>query len=387
MTTSNESTAPIIPNFEADAHTLAAFDEAWTQYQTRVLSEAEEKTRATFARDRAVIRAEIALAGSELIDRRFKADQALKTYAFRYPHRIENNQPQPPSFWEQVFSIGTAGWMFRRTTVTATNVREALIERRRKEAEEVELEQRLQRDLTTQDEELRKSFHTDEGVAAFHAQPGMAELHQHVEAIEAERADYAARLADGNVAATEQRDRDFAQHKIKALEIPCAGVTIVRVARYGELTYYVLRDLKSHLFQLAYDPRLEFLIDVVFEVYRVGEAHHVRLVPGVGGLPMSLADHYAANFPDQAEARSQLRKHRTALQGPRTGIPPMDFHLSLDDDTNEQDLIELLAVFAQTFAPESAANQDGTAAALHADAIAAALDAAFAVPAEPPPEA
>lgn len=348
VTTPNESAVPIIPDFAADARTVAAFDAAWTSYQNRLLHEAEERLRSEFTKQRSVIRAEIATAGALLIDKKFKADRAFKTYAYRYPHRIHQGRAFKPSFWDQLFSFGMAGWMYRRTITTAADVVEAQSQRERKENEEVELEQRLQRDLIAQEESLKKSFHTDEGIAAFHAVPGIAEMHQHVTEIQAERERYAARLADADVSPIEQRDREFAEHNIQQLQIPSAGVAIVRLARYDDFTYFILRDLKGNLFRVAYDPRLEPLVHVVFDLYRYMNTAYVRLSPGVGGLPTSLADHYAANFPDRLDAHAKRREERAALDVPRGDVPPMVFHVTLDDETNEQDMVELLATFAQS---------------------------------------
>jgi hypothetical protein len=346
MTTSNDGAGSNIPDFEKDAQSLAAYDDARVRYERREAGEADSRTRSSFEKKRAAIRAEIAVAASLLEEKKLKADKALKTYAARYPHRFEKNKPLQPSFWETLFSFGNAGRMFNRTQTLAKEAVEAQSLRRRKEHDEEELEQQLKRAIYLQEDAIKKKLESPEGQAAFHARPGVAVLHKRVQEIKAERAAYAARLEKGDVAPPEQRDREFAERKISQLEAPFAGITIIRVARYGSLSYFIVRDLERRLFHLAYDPRLEPLIETVLDVYRIADSYEVRLAKGDNGLAMTVADHYAKNFKDEEVARSEYRRARTALRTPRTDIPPMTFV-----DTTESQLLDLLATFARTIGP------------------------------------
>jgi hypothetical protein len=352
MTTTHDSSGPVIPDFEKDAQSLAAYDEARVRYERREASDADSRTRAGFNKKRDAIRAEIAVAASLLEERREKAEKALRTYVTRYPHRIDRNKPLKPSFWESLLSFGTAGRMFNRTVTTAADAVAAQSLRRRKEHDEEELEQQLKRALYLQEDAIKKKLDSPEGLAVFHQRPGVAVLHKRVEEIKLERARYAQRLEKGEVAPPEQRDREFAERKILLLEAPFAGMTIIRVARYGSIAYYIVRDLERKLYHLAYDPRLEPLIDNVFDVYRLADAYEAKLSRGADNRPLAVADHYAANYKDEEVARSEYRRARTALRQPRTDIPPMTFV-----DTNEGQLIELLATFARTIGPGAMAAQ------------------------------
>lgn len=352
MTTSNEGTGPIIPDFEKDAQSIAAYDDARVRFERREAGDAEARTRATFAKKRDAIRAEIAVAASLLDERRQKAEKAFKTYAARYPHRVDRNKPMKPSFWESLFSLGSAGRMYNRAVLTAADAVAAQSLRRRKEHDEEELEQQLKRALYLQEDAIKKKLEGPEGIAAFHARPGVAVLHKRVEEIKTERARYAQRLEKGEVPPAEQRDREFAERKIGQLEVPFAGVTIVRVVRYGDLSYFILRDLERKLYHLAYDPRLEPLIENVIDVYRLADSYETRLARGADGRPMAVADHYNTNFKDEEVARSEYRRARTALRAPRTDLPPMTFV-----DPAEQQVIELLATFARTIGPGAMAAQ------------------------------
>jgi hypothetical protein len=344
--TTHDSSGPVIPDFERDAHSIAAYDEARVRYERREARDADSRTRAGFNKKRDAIRAEIAVTASLLEERRIKAEKALRVYAVRYPHRIDRNKPLKPSFWESLLSFGTAGRLFNRTVTTAAEAVAAQSLRRRKEHDEEELEQQLKRALYLQEDAIKKKLESPEGLAAFHQRPGVAVLQKRVEEIKLERARYAQRLEKGEVAPPEQRDREFAERKILLLEAPFAGMTIVRVARYGSLAYYILRDLERKLYHLAYDPRLETLIDNVFDVYRLADAYEAKLSRGADNRPLAVADHYAKNYRDEEVARSEYRRARTALRQPRTDIPPMTFV-----DTNEAQLTEILATFARTVGP------------------------------------
>jgi hypothetical protein len=346
MTTPHDGSGPVIPDFEKDAQSIAAYDEARTRFERREASDAENRTRAGFTKKREAIRAEIAVAASLLEERRIKAERALKQYAQRYPHRIDRNKPLKPSFWESLMSFGSAGRMYNRTVTTAADAVAAQSLRRRKEHDEEELEQQLKRALYLQEDSIKKKLDSPEGITAFHARPGVGILHKRVEEIKAERAKYTARLEKGDVPPQEQRDREFTERKIGVLEAPFTGITIVRVARYGSLTYFILRDLERKLYHLAYDPRLDSLIENVIDVYRLADSYEARLAKGVDGRPMPVADHYAKNYKDEEVARSEYRRARTALRAPRTDLPPMTLF-----DANESQLIELLALFAKSVGP------------------------------------
>lgn len=341
--------APVIPDFQADAEAVTAYDEARVAYLAHEASVAEERTRASFASRRAAIRSEIDTAASLHDGRKAMAEEALWQYALRYPLRVTGDKPSSPSFWETLWSFGFANRMYKRALVTAAEVENAKARRRRLEQNEEELEHQLQRALYLQEEARKKNLELpDGGLADFHAQPAIAALRARVEAINAERGRFAARLAAGEVSHVELRDREFAQERISPLEAPCDGVTIVRVARYADLTYFILRDLEGKLYALAYDARLEALIDSVVDVYWLVDGFRVRATAAPTGWPMTIAEHYAATFKDPDDARYAYRAERAALAVARNDVPPMTYRRNLEARDDEGDLIAILAQFAQT---------------------------------------
>ncbi len=373
--TTHEHTGPQVPDFEKDAQTIAAYEEARLRFERREANDAESKTRAAFAKKRDAIRAEIAVAASLLEERRAKAHKALAQYAARYPHLVERNKPMKPSFWESLLSLGSAGRMYRRAVQSAADATAAQSLRRRKEHDEEELEQQLKRAIYLQEESIKKRLESQEGIDAFHARPGVAVLHKRVEEIKAERAAWKARLERGEVTPEEQRDREFMERKITHMEAPFAGVTVVRVVRYGNLSYFLFRDLERKLTFLPYDPRLEPLIEHVFDVYRIADTFEAKLAKGQDMRPLPVLQHYITNYKDEEVARAEFRKARTALRAPRADLPPMNV-----TDPTEQMLIEVLVQFARTLGPATLAAQAIGAPTLHetaADAAAAGDQPAF----------
>jgi hypothetical protein len=348
VATSVGSLDPIIPDFEKDAAAVAAYNDARVLYERGIASDAEERARTTYEKKRAFIRAEIAAAASFVDERKENAERALRTYVTRYPRRRDGNKPVKPSFWEMLVSLGWAGWLFERAVVTADEAVKAQSRRQRWQRDEDELEAHFCRTLYLEEDARKKFFQGPEASAAFHARPGVANLRKRVAEIKQERTQYASRLENGEVSATEQRERGFAEEQISPLTLPFVRMTIVRIARYGDLTHFILRDFEGKLYDVGYDPRLEPLIDNVLDAYRVADCYEMRLSPGRSGRPMPVADHYAACFKDEELGRSEYRQAREALSRRRTDVPPMTFHMSLQVESNEHDIVELLASFAQT---------------------------------------
>jgi len=356
LTTPNEESQPVregpeIPDFEKDAATLSTYKEAKQRFERREVQDAETKVRSQFAKRREAIRAEIASAGMLLEQRIEKAHKALTDYARRYPRNVDRTKPLKPSFMESLFSLGAAGRMFRAVTKANADATEAQSLRRRKEHDEEELEQQLKRALYLQEDALKRRLGSPEMTDQFHRRPGVEQLWERVQEIQKERATYASRLGLGEVTPLEQRDRDWAERKVRHLEVPFSGMLIVQVISYGDLHFFILRDKEKGLFALPYDPRLEPLLDQVFDFYRIAESHEAKLHKGADNRPFTALDHYFANFKDEEVARHEYRKARTLLRQPRELPPPA----SIDEET-DRTIVDVLANFVKTIGPPAVAN-------------------------------
>src|SRR6202008_4459892 len=112
-----------------------------------------------------------------------------------------------------LFSFGAAGRAFRNIGRLNTEVNESQNRRRRLEHDEEELETQLKRALFLQEDSLKKRLEAPEAIEQFHKRPAVQILYARVQEIEAERRQYAERLAKGEVPADEQRERDFVERK------------------------------------------------------------------------------------------------------------------------------------------------------------------------------
>jgi hypothetical protein len=190
------------------------------------------------------------------------------------------------------------------------------------------------------EESIKKAMETDSGLAEFHERPEIAALYKRTQRINKERAAYEKRLERGGVSDEEQRDRGMAEFKLTYLELPLMGAIIAKVARYGKLNYFQLRDLTRKECLLSYDPRLDPLRNSVVDIYSVAGAVAAKLKRNDNGTAFRVADHFKACWRNQDEAEELYGQHRAALREDR-GLPKME-----PRDENEAEIIERLASLA-----------------------------------------
>lgn len=333
-----------IPDFDKDAATIASFEDARRRFERREMQDAESRLRSQYTQKRDAIRAEIALSGQLLDQRVERAQKAFAAYAASYPNNVDGKRTIKPSLFQVIFSLGRASRLYNGAVRATQAVTEAQSLRRRKEHDEEELDQQLKRALYLQEDSLKKRLTAPEGHEDFHKRPGVELMWKRVQEIQAERAAYAARLERGEVPPMEQRERMFTEFKVHVLEAPFSGALIVKVLSFGDMHYFLLRDLERRLYSLPYDPRLEALFDQVIDVYRIADSFEVKLTRRDDGKPFTALDHYFACYKDEEVARAEFRKARTALRTQRN-FPAMP-----TIDGGEEMLVNLLAGFARTIA-------------------------------------
>jgi hypothetical protein len=135
----------------------------------------------------------------------------------------------------------------------------------------------------------------------------------------------------------EQRDRAMGEQKLTPTELPIMGAIIGKVARFGKLSYFQLRDLEKKESLLSYDPRLDPLRNCVFDVYSVAGAVAAKLKRNDNGTAFRVADHFKACWRNQDKAEELYGQHRAALREDR-GLQPME-----PRSENEAEIIERLA--------------------------------------------
>jgi hypothetical protein len=176
----------------------------------------------------------------------------------------------------------------------------------------------------------------------------MAAVKAKVDAIEAERADYAERLAAGRVTQRELRLRAFAMEDIKPLPLPASGVMFYRIDAFGPEAFFVLRDARKQLHALPYDRRLESLLGGVYDINRSGKEFAVaRTMQSNGKIPMSLLEHFTkCDGPDGEAIQAAYKRHQEFAKEARS-------YATLNEgDAHEAAAIELFAAFAEASAPK-----------------------------------
>jgi hypothetical protein len=132
----------------------------------------------------------------------------------------------------------------------------------------------------------------------------------------------------------------MSEQKLSFTELPVMGAIIGKVARFGQLSYFQLRDLERKESLLSYDPRLDPLRNCVFDIYSVAGAVAAKLKRNDNGTAFRVADHFKACWRNQDKAEELYGQHRAALREDR-GLAPMEPRNEI-----EAEVIERLANLA-----------------------------------------
>jgi hypothetical protein len=311
-----------IPDFEKDEREQTVYEDAKRRYQRQLISSAENAIQTSFAQKREQLQKEIKNARSFEDERRASALHTTRLYANSYPHHVDKRGVTPPSFFENLFSFGRAGRLYRAAFV-AGEALEALRTAIRKREEALgALESQLSRAIYLKEEQIKKSLETEAGINEFHERPEIKPIFSRVEKIRKERESYGKRLEAGEVTDEEQRDRAMAEFKLTFAELPLTGAIIAKVEHFGTLTYFRLRDLEKKETLLSYDPRLDGLRNAVFDVYAVAGSVAAKIRRNDNGTAFRVADHFKACWRNQDTAEEMYSAHRAALREDR-GLAPM----------------------------------------------------------------
>jgi hypothetical protein len=331
-----------IPDFEKDERDLGAYEDAKRRYNRQQLSSAETAIQTSFSQKREQLQKEIKNARSFEDERRASALHTTRLYANSFPHHVDKRGIQPPSFFENLFSFGRAGRLYRAAFVSSEALEALRTAIRKREEALGALEGQLSRAIYLKEEQLKKAMETAVGINEFHERPEIKPLFLRTEKIHKERKDYEERLERGDVTDEEQRDRGMAEFKLTFTELPIMGAIIARVARFGNLTYFQLRDLEKMETLISYDPRLDGLRNAVFDVYSVAGTVAAKIKRNDNGTAFRVADHFKACWRNQDKAEELYGAHRAALREDR-GLAPMTAR-----NDGEAEIIERLVGLAQS---------------------------------------
>ena len=326
-----------IPDFTQDAKDLDTYEDAKRRYQRQQLASAETAIQTSFAQKRDQLSREVKNGKSFEEERRAAAQYTTRQYANAYPIHVDKKGVNPPTFFENLFSFGRAGRLYRAAFVAAEaldSLRQAM---RKREEQLGALDEQMKRAIYLKEESIKKSLESEAGLNEFHERPEIKPVHKRIEKVKKERADYEKRLERGVVSDEEQRDRAMAEQKLVPTELPIMGAIIGKVARFGNLSYFQLRDLEKKESLLSYDPRLDPLRNCVFDVYSVAGTVAAKLKRNDNGTAFRVADHFKACWRNQEKAEELYGQHRAALREDR-GLAPMEPRTE-----NEAEIIERLA--------------------------------------------
>jgi hypothetical protein len=330
-----------IPDFERDAKDLETYEDAQRRYQRQQLASAETAIQTSFAQKRDQLQREIKNGKSFEDERRAAAQYTTRQYANAYPIHVDRKGVNPPTFFENLFSFGRAGRLYRAAFIAAEaldTLRQAM---RKREEQLGALDEQLKRAIYLKEESIKKSLESESGLNEFHERPEIKPIFKRIEKIKRERADYEKRLERGVVTDEEQRDRAMSEQKLTHTELPIMGAIIAKVARFGNLSYFQLRDLEKKESLLSYDPRLDPLRNCVFDVYSVAGTVAAKLKRNDNGTAFRVADHFKACWRNQDKAEELYGQHRAALREDR-GLAPME-----PRNASEAEIIERLANLSQ----------------------------------------
>jgi hypothetical protein len=329
-----------IPDFEKDEREINAYEDAKKRHLRQKLSSAETTIEASFKARREQLLAETRSARSFEEERRASAMHTTRVYANAYPHRVDKKGVNPPGFWENLFSFGRAGRLYREASLATEALDQLRTAIRKREEQLGALDGQMERAISLKHDAIKKSMESASGIAEFHERGEIAALFTRIERIKAEREQYAKRLERNEVSDEEQRDRAMSEFKLTHAELPLMGVIIAKVARFGKLNYFQLRDLTKKESLLSYDPRLDPLRNAVFDVYAIAGAVAAKIKRNDNGTAFRIADHFRVCWRNHDEAEELYGQHRAALRDDR-GLPAMP-----PRDEAEAEIIERLATLA-----------------------------------------
>jgi hypothetical protein len=345
-----------VPDFERDEATISAYESAKLRYIRAITQDAETKLREAFGKRREAINDEISNLRSLAKTRGDSAAAAAQRYAVKLPHRVRKTGVRPPSFWERLMTFNSVDKFYRSAQKAAEELDEVneLLRKRRDRLDAMERETR--RSIYLREEAVRKKLQTPEGLAALHADPMVKAAFAKMQGVMNERAKYDERVKRGEVPPEEARDREMAQRGMKFAAVPLEGVMISRIARYGALEYYVLRDLSNHEYMVSCDPALEPLRDVVFDISRSAAGYEASLRHTPDGAPMRVLDHLKAGFSSN-DATDLYARHRAALRTDRAT------QKTRPRDESEAEMIAMLGLLAEAVVKRAASQAASAAAA------------------------
>lgn len=336
--------APAVPNFREDERIQVRYTSMIERRIKDFAAEHDGSVRRNASAKRDELRDELAEANAEWERRNEAHEAAREAYRKAYPHHVKKLRFVEPTVVENMKSLGAAKKLYQAAQDAWRAAENAASNVRRIEHNEPLVDVELQRALERSPEVVKEVTTSEKWLAEIHEDEELAAVKAKVDAILAERENYAARLAAGTVTNEELRLRAFGEGDVKKFQMPVNGVMFYRIDQFGPDAYFILRDTRKGLSALPYDPRFEPILDGVFDFVRNGKEFELRrsLQPN-SPLPLTLFDHFKKCSDTAEAAQEAYRAHQEWTREPRTlGATPVN-----EMDEMESTAMALLAKFAE----------------------------------------
>ena len=338
MTEIDIAPGPVVPNFREDERIMARYESMLARKIKDFYSEHENSIRRNASDKRGELRDRLNEAEAEYERRKAVSDAARESYRAVYPTNVKKTRLIEPSLMDNMKSFGAAAKLYKAAEEAWRAAETAAGDVRRLEHNDEQLEIELEKAIERAPAVSKDVTESEKWLSEIHAEEDMAEVKVKVDAVLAERAEYAERLAAGKVSQDELRLRAWGEEGVKPVLMPLGAMLFYRVDQYGPNAYIIIRDSRKQLWALPYDRRLEPLFGDVYDVNRVGKGFEVqRSMRPNSQIPMSLLDHFLKAHDDEAVARDAYHQHQTFIKNVRM--------LSSMTELNETEttLIQLLA--------------------------------------------
>jgi hypothetical protein len=343
-TPDTESPGPAIavPNFREDERVEARYAAMLERRIKDAYSEHENSIRRNTSDKRGDLRTELDRAQAEFDRLKVIADAARASYRAGYPQHVKKARLKEPSVIENLKSFGNAKKLYQAAEEAWRTAEQAASEVRRLEHNDENLEAEMEKALERAPGISKDVTTSEKWLAEIHAEEELGSVKAKVDAIVAEREGYATRLAAGRVTNEELRLRTFAEQGIKNVKTGITGMMFYRFEKIGDEAYFITRDVLKQLYAIAYDRRLEPILNGIYDIVAVGKEIEIRRSTKPNSqIPMSLLDHFnRCSDKDDAAAQEAYRQYQDVMKQPRTFAT----HAAFDD--TEGRVVELFALLA-----------------------------------------
>ena len=305
-------------------------------------TEHENSIRRNTSDKRDELRGEVDEVQAEFERLKAVADAARESYRAKYPQNVKKARLIEPSAFDNVRSLGAASKLYKAAEEAWRAAEAAASEVRRVEHNDEQLEAEMQKALERAPIISKDVTTSQEWLTEIHQDEDLGGTKTKVDAILAERAAYAERLASGSITTEELRLRGFAEQGIKPVQTPVTNAMFFRFEQFGDEAYFILRDTSKQLWALSYDKRLEPIMNGIYDFVRAGKEIQVkRSHKDNTAIPMSLLDHFVrCSDKNDAAAQEAYRDYQEVMKKPRS------FKTHEPFDETEAQIIELLAIMA-----------------------------------------